>query len=99
LERMGIRVSAFNMIGLPYESCRTIEETIALNRKAGIKHPNLSFFMPLEGTRLYDIAVAAGFFTPGSEMRTDRPSLKLPTISEKELLYYYDNFHRLVTEG
>ena len=99
LQMNGIRVSAFNMIGLPYETERTVEATIKLNKEAGIAHPNISFFMPLEGTRLYDISVAAGFFNPrsGKELRTDRPTLKLPGISEKKLLYYYDNFHKLVT--
>jgi sulfatase maturation enzyme AslB (radical SAM superfamily) len=98
LEKYGIRVSSFNMIGLPFESSITIEETIALNKQAGIKNPNVSFFMPLEGTKLYDIAVSAGLYKPGSELRTDRPSLKLPLITEKELHYYYDNFHRLIVE-
>lgn len=98
LENAGIRVSAFNMIGLPFESKETIELTISLNRSAGIKHPNVSFFIPLEGTRLYDISVAAGFYRPGSRVQTDKPSLTLPSITEKELQYYYDNFHRLVTE-
>lgn len=98
LNGAGIRVSSFNMIGLPYESVETIKSTIALNRLAGIKHPNISFYIPLEGTRLYNISVAAGFYKPGTEVRTDRPSLKQLSISEADLYYYYDNFHHLVTE-
>lgn len=97
LKSQGIRVSSFNMIGLPYETTETIEATIELNRAAGIEHPNVSFYIPLHGTRLYDISVAAGYYKPGDPVSTDKPSLKLPTISNERLQYYYDNFHRLVT--
>jgi anaerobic magnesium-protoporphyrin IX monomethyl ester cyclase len=96
LHDAGIRVSSFNMIGLPFETSHTIEDTIQLNRKAGIKYPNISFFIPLEGTRLYDISVAAGFYKPLTPVSTNRPSLKMPSISEKELFYYYDNFHHMI---
>lgn len=101
LHQVGIRVSAFNMIGLPYETEETIKATIELNRRAGIRHPNVSFFMPLKGTVLYDISVAAGFYDPKEkrELRTDRPTLKLNGISEERLLYYYKNFHNLIAKG
>lgn len=98
LKRHGIRVSSFNMIGLPYESEETIKATIELNRRAEIEHPNISFFIPLKGTRLYGISIDAGFYKEGDSLSTDKPSLKLQTISEERLQYYYDNFHRLVTE-
>jgi hypothetical protein len=98
LQNYDIRVSSFNMIGLPWESKKTIEATIALNKRAGIQHPNVSFFVPLEGTKLHDIAVAAEFFIPGDTIRTDTPSLKMPTITKSDLHYYYDNFHILVTD-
>jgi len=55
--------------------------------------------MPLEGTKLYDLSVAYGFYKPGQEIRTDRPSLKLPGITEEKLMWYYHNFHDLVTKG
>lgn len=97
LKQQGIRVSSFNMIGLPYESEETIEATIELNSSAGIEHPNVSFYIPLPGTRLHNISVAAGFYKEGDPVSTDKPSLKLPTISNERLQYYYDNFHRLVT--
>lgn len=99
LQNSGIRVSAFNMIGLPFESERTIKKTIDLNKAAKIKHPNISLFMPLEGTRLYDISVKYKFYEPNSELSTNKPSLKLPDITEKKLMWYYNNFHNLVTGG
>lgn len=99
LKDADIRVSAFNMIGLPFETVHTIKDTIALNRAAGIEHPNISFFIPLEGTKLYDLSVQYGFYDPSKkqDLRTDRPTLKLPEISEEELIFYYENFHSLVT--
>jgi anaerobic magnesium-protoporphyrin IX monomethyl ester cyclase len=99
LKQEKIRVSAFNMIGLPFETELTVIDTLSYNRVAGIEHPNISFFVPLEGTRLYDISVRYGFWKPEwkKELRTDRPALKLPGVSEETLLYYYRNFHTLVT--
>ena len=95
----GIRVSSFNMIGLPFETEETIKATIELNRAAEIEHPNISLFMPLEGTKLYDISVKNGFYNPSKKaaLRTDKPSLDLPGISMERLEYYYQNFHTLVT--
>lgn len=98
LHDYGIRVSTFNMIGLPFEDERTIQATIELNRAAGVKYPNISLFIPLEGTRLYDIAVKYRMYEPGAELRTDKPTLKLNSINEKKIMYYYNNFHHLVTK-
>jgi len=100
LKRHKIRVSTFNMIGLPFDTEETILKTIELNRRAEVEHPNISFFMPLEGTDLYKISVDNGFYDPKEniELRTDRPVLKLPGISAERLQYYHENFHRLVTQ-
>jgi radical SAM superfamily enzyme YgiQ (UPF0313 family) len=86
------------MIGLPFETEDTIKETILLNRRAKIRHPNISFFIPLYGTRLYTISIENNFFTPGNEVSTEKPSLKLPGISDEKLIYYYKNFHTLITK-
>jgi len=96
LSDAGIRVSAFNMIGLPGETPATIKATIDLNREAGIEHPNISFFFPLPGTELHEMSVHLGYYQPGTPMRTDRPTLGLPGITEKQLLWFYRNFANLV---
>jgi radical SAM superfamily enzyme YgiQ (UPF0313 family) len=98
LKAWGVRTSTFNMIGLPFETRWTIEKTIDLNRAAEPDDVNVSFYMPLPGTTLARVAQEYRFYDPNEEndFRTDRPSLKLPGISEKSLMYYFRNFHKLV---
>jgi anaerobic magnesium-protoporphyrin IX monomethyl ester cyclase len=100
LNEYGIRTSSFNMIGLPFDTEETILETISLNAKAQVQYPNVSFFFPLEGTKLRKIAIDYGFYKPGTEeFRTDSPVLKLPEIDESKLRYYFKNFSTLVAEA
>lgn len=98
LEDYGIRVSAFNMLNLPFETEETIKETIELNVRAGIKNPNVSLFIPLEGTRLHKISVMYDLYKPGTVLSTDVPVLKNRNLSHDTVLYYYKNFYKLITE-
>ena len=60
----------------------------------------MSFFFPLEGTKLRQIAIDYGFYKPNSEeFRTDRPVLELPEIQEEDLIYYFKNFAKLVKDA
>ena len=96
----GIRVCAFNMIGLPFDTEETILETIELNRAANVKNPNVSIYVPLKGTKLYDISVAYGFWNKDDVVtRIDRPVLRLPGITPEKIMHYYSNFHSLVING
>lgn len=101
LNAYDIRTSSFNMIGLPFDTEETILETIRLNADSRVQYPNVSFFFPLEGTKLRDISIEYGFFKPeeNAEFRTDRPVLKLPEIPPEGLMYYFTNFARLVKEA
>jgi anaerobic magnesium-protoporphyrin IX monomethyl ester cyclase len=99
LNEYRIRTSSFNMIGLPFDTEETILETIRLNADAQVQYPNVSFFFPLEGTVLRQIAIDYGFYKPNDEeFRTDSPVLKLPEITESELIYYFKNFSKLVND-
>ena len=57
----GIRVSAYNMIGLPHETRKEIFETIELNRLCKPDTPSVSFFEPYPNTRIYEQAVREGY--------------------------------------
>ncbi len=94
LNDAGIRTSAFNMLGIPFENRSTIMETIELNKKAGIRYPNVGFFFPLEGTELKKVAVDKGFFNADSQevFRNDTPALKFPGISTAELIALRERF-------
>ena len=94
LNGAGIRTSAFNMLGIPFENRKTVMETIELNRKAEVQYPNAGFFFPLEGTKLREIAIENGFFDGNSYtvFQNDRPSLNFPDISTDELIVLRERF-------
>ena len=98
LRDAGIRTSGFNMIGIPHETRETILETVDLNREAGVDCPDTGFFYPLEGTELYDVAVAEGLFDPSQDQGYDdkHPNLRLPGISADELVALRERFALLV---
>jgi radical SAM superfamily enzyme YgiQ (UPF0313 family) len=82
LNRAGIRTSAFNMLGIPFENRKTVMETIELNRRAEVRYPNAGFFFPLEKTELREIAIKNGFFdgNPEAVFRNDIPTLVFPDV-------------------
>jgi anaerobic magnesium-protoporphyrin IX monomethyl ester cyclase len=88
LKNAGIRTSAYNMIGLPYETRSTIFQTVELNRKAGVQDPSVNFWYPLEGTGLRDLAIDEGFYKPEEFFGSfdyGRPYVTLPDLSDKEM--------------
>ncbi len=48
----GIRISTFNMIGLPGETRENVFETIKFNKKLGIKAANVYIIYPFPGTEI-----------------------------------------------
>lgn len=54
LRDAGIRVSTFNMLGMPEESREDVFRTIALNKKCGIEATNVYIVYPYPGTELSD---------------------------------------------
>lgn len=80
--KIGVRTSSFNMLGIPFETQETYENTIELNKRAEVKAPYADFFYPFVGTPLRDIAIENGFFNPAdSELyRRDRPALNFPGL-------------------
>lgn len=94
LNSYGIRTSAYNMIGIPFENRDTFMETVELNKKAEVRYPDVGFFFPLEGTELRDIAIKNGFFdeSSGTIFRRDAPALKFNEISREELIKLMERF-------
>ena len=52
LQEFGIRVSTFNMIGLPEEERKNVFETIRLNKQLGIPAVNVYIVYPYPGTEI-----------------------------------------------
>ena len=57
LKKCGIRVSTGNLIGLPGETRQNMMETIILNKKAGVDHPDVNIFYPFPNLDLTKYAI------------------------------------------
>lgn len=76
-KKSGIRISTYNMIGLPFETREMVFETIHLNRAVDVATSTVGPFKPFPKTRLGNIAKQFGmikqdpnFLVLKSEMRT-----------------------------
>jgi radical SAM superfamily enzyme YgiQ (UPF0313 family) len=89
-----IRTSSFNMLGIPFESRETLMETIELNIKSGVQHPNTVFFYPLEKTDLRDISIRHGFIQDNTyyNFNDKIPTLKFKDLSTEELIAIRERF-------
>jgi anaerobic magnesium-protoporphyrin IX monomethyl ester cyclase len=98
LQDAGIRTVAFNMLALPFETRQTYQETVRLNRQAGVDVSYADFFYPFEGTELRDIAIKAGYFDhrTADVYRRDVPALKFKDISDQEWVDMRNNFQEEV---
>lgn len=98
VKRAGIRVWAFNMIGLPGETKDTIKETISLNREVKPDSIFCSIFHPYPGTELYELCKKQGWISERKLISYLEPVsiLDLPTITQHEISYYYEIFKGLV---
>jgi len=84
----GIRTSSFNMIGLPFETRKTVFDTIELNRRAKPITCAINIFYPYQGTRLKELCAEFGLIEKDSKMVDIQSDsvLKMPQISKKEIL-------------
>lgn len=92
---VGIRTSAYNMVGLPHETMESVLDTIKLN---AVLKPNRIFspiFCPYPNTDLHDIAVAAGFCKPNTNYEED-VVLTMPGFPLRKILFVRANFRNFV---
>ncbi|NOZ22371.1 MAG: radical SAM protein [Planctomycetes bacterium] len=94
-KKVGIRTWAFNMIGMPYETPLTIEETILLNRLADADFAQVSVFTPFPGTETRTLCEEMGWLSDRSmetyfqnESPLDQPGLTLEQVA------YYNRIFR-----
>ncbi len=82
-----IRVSAYNIIGLPFETRENIFETIELNRRCKPATSSVTFLEPYPKTAIYSICVENGFIEPGYIPTYGflNPHIKEKFISHREL--------------
>ena len=84
----GVRTSAFNMLGLPFEDRKAIFDTIEINRRARPTIADCGFFFPFVATELYDVSIKNGFYNKEEVpiYRNDYPALDQPTLRREELM-------------
>lgn len=94
IRKYRIKVIAFNMIGLPYETEEDIIKTIELNRTIRPDRIHLTVFYPYPGTELSEVCRKEGwgmgtlrdnFYDPIS-------CLRQPTLSQATIEKYYREF-------
>jgi anaerobic magnesium-protoporphyrin IX monomethyl ester cyclase len=98
LKGSGIKTLAFNMIGLPFETEETIQQTIALNRKIRPHRIHLTMFRPFPGTDLHTLCKGKGWLKAGADLSyyDEEPTLEQPQISRETLIRYFRRFIHLV---
>lgn len=98
--KYGIRTTANNMFGFPFETEEFIFDTIKLNIQANPDSYSLSIFAPYLGTNLYDICVKEGYLKPGIPKRIsiiDESILEMPQISKERIRELYFKFVKYVS--
>ncbi|MEE9379273.1 MAG: radical SAM protein [Candidatus Lokiarchaeia archaeon] len=99
LKKYHIRVSTFNMIGLPGETRENVFETIKLNKKLGVATTNVYIIYPYPNTQLsikYNINIydVNGYITPVSHASSFALS-KIPPSEVEGLLRTFELYVRL----
>ncbi|MFQ5574985.1 MAG: B12-binding domain-containing radical SAM protein, partial [Terriglobia bacterium] len=94
---LGLSALSYNMINLPHEGMGEILSTIKLNARLKPDRVVDTIFYPYPNTKLYEIAVEAGFLEPCFDYREEIP-LEQPKLSRPEVLFaqrYFRTFIRI----
>ncbi len=94
LRDFSIRTVSYNLIGIPFETIESYNETIELNRRAEVQYPQIGVFYPYEETEARNIAIRNGFL---DELYSDpydrnRVALHFNWATEEKILSLRDNF-------
>ena len=88
-KKIGLKANSQNIIGIPDETRKDIFETIEINRKCQAYSISTNFMTPFKGTEIRNNSVERGYIDPAFSVTTGirgRPVLKLPQISDEELI-------------
>ncbi len=98
--KKGIKVQAYNMIGVPCEGAKEILDTIKLNAQIKPDISVVSIFYPYRGTHLYELCRQKGFFKEEKNLKIPQnyysySVLSLPTIRRQQIEFFYRYFNLL----
>lgn len=93
LKQEKIKVSAFNIIGVPGETIHTVLDTIRLNALVKPTHYINAYFNAFQGTDLYKYCLDKGIQIKevGSSLFA-KPTVILDTITEQQMIFGFKYF-------
>ncbi len=95
LRKHGLQTYTCNMIGIPGETPRMMQETVDFNRQLSPDAFQFSVFYPYPMTQLHDICVENGYYQDGEYLSSYYSSsslLKMPELSQDDISRGYDRF-------
>jgi len=97
----GLKINAYNLIGLPGETPNDFRETIDINRRCLPERNFLSIFYPYPGTELYRVCVERGLNVKSDQeiMERFKPVLGLPEFPNRKVSHFFRWFEWYVYRG
>jgi len=97
----GIKVSIFNLIGLPGETKKDHMETVRINNLARPDRSYQSVFIPYPGTDLYDVCKDQGLVKNhfGVTFERQKALVDMPGFAKKEIEHAYKWFEFRIYKG
>jgi radical SAM superfamily enzyme YgiQ (UPF0313 family) len=94
IKQAGIKIRVFNMVGLPYETEETINETIKVNKIIKPDYVFVSTFTPYPGTELFELCKSKGWISERTVKSyfENISILDQPSISKERVAYYHKIF-------
>lgn len=96
-KKYGIKTHAYNIVGMPHETMKTVLDTVKLNGRLQPTDMFFPVFFPYAGTDLYKIAVESGYYDPKKPLQPD-VNIEMPDFKKNQILfahYYSKTFVRL----
>lgn len=96
--KVGIKILAYSMVGLPFETPSKVLKTIKLNAQINPEAMVVNIFTPYPYTKLYDICLEQKFIDSPLVDYRDEVFIDQPKFSKKDVLFlslYFKFFVRL----
>ena len=99
--KVGLKISVFNMIGLPEETFSDHMETVSLNRQCQPDNHYTGIFFPYPGTELYDLCIRKNLIVLPIDNRLERsqPVIELPLFTRSQIRRAYTLFNYRIYKG
>lgn len=96
LKSVNIQTLAFNILGAPEETMKSLLDTVKLNAQVNPDYVSLSYFVPLKGTALYKYCREKNYLTNKFvDSFYEKPVIRLMTVKDKQIIFIYRYFNIL----